>query len=237
MFYCPSFTNTATSWKLNATSRQSVSLEEVLHATPKATLDLCYQYELALKLTKAVLQFHSTPWLVEGWQIQDLAFFDHKGKHSEVDLTTLHLTSQLSDRKPNAPSSITAMEGVQSTSMTTLFPFQDLALDRGVHNLTLFHLGVALLQIGCWKTVEELRPQYVHHDTYQQPDPYDISTVRRVSGAGLLLPLGPKYERMVQKCLDCNFGSGKDLKEEALQSAITSQVVSELEAMIEVLKL
>ena len=49
--------------------------------------------------------------------------------------------------------------------------------------------------------------------------------------------LGPRYQRIVQKCLQCNFGFGNDLETTNLQSAVYRGVVSELETMIDSLSI
>jgi hypothetical protein len=228
LFYCPSPRSTLTNLEGSDSSRRFLSLEDVMRQTPSDTLDLADQLKLAIKLTKGVLQFHSTPWLEEGWRIQDLAFFEHRNQLSEVDFDTLHLTSELSNRNPKETPPLTVMEGVESTSLASLIPFEDPAIDLGINNLTLFNLGAALLQIGCWKNLDELR---------QQKDLHEVHTIRRASNGRLLLGLGGKYRNIVQKCLRCNFGFGSDLKEETLLSAINSQVISPLEGMIDALTL
>lgn len=44
--------------------------------------------------------------------------------------------------------------------------------------------------------------------------------------------LGLKYMSMAQKCIDCDFACGSDLKDADLQSAVYTEVVCVLEGMI-----
>lgn len=111
------------------------------------------------------------------------------------------------------------MEGVESVTQT--YSEEDL---YGVNNMTLFSLGVALLELAHWKSIERLgSPQ----------DPNAILTARRVSARST--PLGPKYKEIVRKCVQCNFGFGTDLNKKELQAAVYGDVVYPLEKMIETL--
>jgi len=112
LFYCPKPGEALISRTVDASPRRFLTLNEVFRLTDNATLDPALKVQLALNLTKAVLRFHQTPWLREGWQIQDFAFFDHKTKLSDMQFNTLHLTSQLTDYRVQPASLTSAMEDV-----------------------------------------------------------------------------------------------------------------------------
>ena len=60
-------------------------------------------------------------------------------------------------------------------------------------------------------------------------------TARRL--AAYQTPLGPKYQKIARKCLQCTFRSGTDLTKEELQSEVYDDVVCQLERMIESLSI
>ena len=96
----------------------------------------------------------------------------------------------------------------------------------GINNITLFFLGVALLEVAHWKPLESLsNPQ----------DPNAILTARRL--ASKPSPLGKRYQEVVRKCLQCNFGFGTDLSKKELQTAVYGDVVCPLEEMLKALSI
>lgn len=92
--------------------------------------------------------------------------------------------------------------------------FEEAKLIHRIYNATAYNLGVALLSIGRWAKV----------------DPNDVLNVRLI--ASQPCPLGPKYQEMTQKVLECDFGCGKDLSKTPLQHAIYEGIMLELESMI-----
>ncbi|KAF2176640.1 hypothetical protein K469DRAFT_606524 [Zopfia rhizophila CBS 207.26] len=209
------------------TTGDLVSIEEALNMFDKEELDPVDQLTLAIKLTRTVLQFHSTAWLKECWSLADLALFGDRSQLSEDTLRKLHLTSQMPDSASIEPCD-TAMEGVEAMQTPVALTPEQAELNHGIRNLAIFNLGKALLQIGCW------RPLHILHQMKlrQQHDPHYIKTARFVASGRLLPGLGPKYRDIVQKCLYNDFGFGHDLNKEELQTAINNQVISELESMI-----
>ncbi|KAK4981987.1 hypothetical protein LTR66_009556, partial [Elasticomyces elasticus] len=93
-------------------------------------------------------------------------------------------------------------------------------------NLALCNLGLTFLEIGYRKPVRELRALR---------DPHKIISGRKLLN-GLHTSLGPRYQEVMRKCLQCDFGAGSDLSKETLQNAVYSEVVCPLEDMIEGLK-
>jgi hypothetical protein len=94
----------------------------------------------------------------------------------------------------------------------------------GIYNSTLFCLGMALLEIGHWKTITELRSADF--------DANEIDTVRRLSKG--TAGLGTWYDDVVKKCTQCGFGS--DLSQVEVQRAVYSDVVCPLEGLIQMLE-
>ncbi|KAH0841626.1 hypothetical protein FOPE_06733 [Fonsecaea pedrosoi] len=228
LFYSPKPEEALISQTTAAPSRRFLTLNEVFRLTDNATLDPRYKVQLALNLTKAVLCFHQTPWLREGWQIHDFAFFDHRTKLSDIQFNTLHLTSQLTECRAQPPSLSSAMEGVQTQFQLSFPPTPHLVFDRGVDNLTLFNLGVALLQIVCWKPLGELG---------QGQNLDDIHLARKISLSDQASVLGPKFKDIVRKCLRCEFGSGTNLEDENLKGAVAAHVIPTLESMMKAMSI
>jgi hypothetical protein len=97
-------------------------------------------------------------------------------------------------------------------------------LQYGINNIMLFSLGIALLEIGYHKPLESM---------IGSDDP--IVAARKLATSDH--PLGLRYQRMVQQCLQCNFGRGTELRKPELQSAVYGEVVCQLEDMVRALSL
>lgn len=70
------------------------TLENIFKLPVERTISVGQQVGLALKLVKAVLRFHSTPWLQPLWRLQDLAYFPTDDEGLSASLQTLHITDQ-----------------------------------------------------------------------------------------------------------------------------------------------
>lgn len=185
-------------------------MDEVLGQSVHNRLDVVNQLRLAHCLVSTVLKFYSTPWLNEMWSVGDLAFF-RQGDDLTKSLQTLHLGAELIHSVPDSEDF--PME-VESPANLAHLSIEDARYKHGVGNATLFSLGAALLSIGRWERV----------------DHNDIEGIRRLASQGSYL--GPVYQELTQKVLDCDFGYGKDLKKPRLQEAIYEMVILELESMI-----
>ncbi|KEY65506.1 hypothetical protein S7711_09296 [Stachybotrys chartarum IBT 7711] len=187
---------------------QPSSLDKIFRLPVERSISVPAQVRLALRLVKGVLQFHSTPWLQPYWRLQDLSYFQtDEGLAASLD--TLHISTELS-KKQKQQQQDTAMVGEVNDTITA-------QLSCGIRNLTMHSLGVALLQIGQWDPINS----------------DDVVEVRRVADlAERDSRLGPRYQKITQQCLDCDFGFGKDLCQPELQSAIYKDVVCELESLI-----
>jgi hypothetical protein len=172
------------------------------------------QLRLAHKTALAILQYNDTPWLSERWRLGQMSYFGSHKTFDETALRTLHLSSQIST--PNQPSTA-AMDGVESTTGVSD------EIRYGINNLPLFFLGVALLEIAHWQPLEE---KMISRDCSDQ-----VYAARRLASGRA--PLGPEYQKIAQKCLQCNFGFGTKLNSKGLQAAVYNDVVCELEGMME----
>jgi hypothetical protein len=203
---------------LKSTDTTVTSILDLMGQSVDDTLTIDNQLRLAHKTALAILQFNSTPWLAQRWRFKDLSYFGSRGMFDEEALKTLHFSSQISSVK--VPDTA-AMEGVEE--VMEAFSEEEYF---GINNTPLFFLGVALLEVAHWKPLESLgNPQ----------DPNAILTARRL--ASKPSPLGPRYDELVRKCLQCNFGFGTDLSKKELQTAVYGDVVCPLEKMMEALSL
>ncbi|KAF7571137.1 hypothetical protein PtrM4_111390 [Pyrenophora tritici-repentis] len=188
------------------------SVFDIMQQEADDALDLQDQLKLAHKAAIAILQYNDTPWLQERWRLNQLGYFGSGTNFDETSLKTLHLSSQIST--PHQPTVMDDIEAINQVSDEIRY---------GINNLPLFFLGVALLEIAHWKPLEE---KMIARDCNDQ-----VYAARRLASGRA--PLGPEYQKIAQKCLQCNFGFGTKLKSKRLQAAVYNDVVCELEGMIE----
>jgi hypothetical protein len=202
-------------------SSYNMSLHDFLLAEQEETVTNVHQFKLALKLALAVLQYHSTPWLRGEWRLSQLMLTTDPSRLP--DHFTLYLNSSLIPTPPTPPTTPEAsihneVQMIEAPKKGRLSEAQR----RGINNTTLFCLGLALLEISHWKQLSSLIEDY---------DTDEIDTARRLSNSNSVL--GRRYDEIVRKCLQCNFGFGTDLGRTELQSAVYSDVVCPLEELIE----
>ncbi|KAK6207397.1 hypothetical protein LQW54_007226 [Pestalotiopsis sp. IQ-011] len=177
------------------------------------------QLKLARSLVAAVLKFHSTPWLAQYLTLRDISLFQSSKDLSKC-LPTLHLdTSFVDSRFDEAMAGAReAGTGQEETMNTMARVTEDAKLDYGIRNMTLWCLGVILLQIGHWSRLAEPdNVRAVHRLSYQVPD------------------IGPRYQQLARRCLECDFGYGEDLTRPRLQQAVYEKAYCELVSMIDIM--
>lgn len=192
------------------------SIFDIMRREADDALGVEDQLKLAHKTALTLLQFNNTPWLPDRWRLRDLSYFGSEGTLDDAALKTLHLSSQIS-----AP----AVSPIPSNTMDGVEQAIDAVSDQvryGVNNTTLFFLGVALLEIAHWKPIEE---QMIVRDLNNE-----VFAARRLAASRA--PLGPQYQKIAEKCLQCNFGFGTKLSNKSLQAAVYNDVVCEIEGMI-----
>ncbi|KAF2998007.1 hypothetical protein E8E13_007355 [Curvularia kusanoi] len=197
------------------------SIFDVMRYDAEDALDIVDQIKLAHRASKAILQYNNTPWLDSRWRLRDLKYFGLKDLLDEDALKTLHVSSQLSSPKDNSTTRC-HMEDVQETQDSVSYEVR-----YGINNMSLFFLGVALLEIAHWKPIED---QMTPKDLNDQ-----VFAARRI--ASQPSHMGPVYHRIARKCLQGNFGAEPDLGQKSLQTAVYNDVVCELESMIKKLEI
>ncbi|EEU38825.1 uncharacterized protein NECHADRAFT_23646, partial [Fusarium vanettenii 77-13-4] len=200
-------------------SEEVMRMDDILAKPVDKRLTIVHQLRLALQIASAVLKFSSTPWLREYWSVRDLYLF-HGSQADELSasIQTMHFkVDVINSQSLNYESFMDVDMSLPNNPMSALI---DQATRKyGIRNMTLYSLGVVLLAIGQWAPV----------------DLNDVEEVRRLAAEPCRL--GPRYQELTQKVLDCDFGYGKDLKKPRLQEAVYENVLLELETMIERLDL
>ncbi|GAP85045.1 hypothetical protein SAMD00023353_3900910 [Rosellinia necatrix] len=193
----------------SAPKRAAIPLTNILNSSLDADLTVTQQLRLVLQIAKGHLQLHWTPWWQQYWSLWDLSYFkDPSATELSTCLKTMHIGTRLD-------------LGTKEYEMTTAEQppsGEVLQLTYGIRNLSLYCLGVALLQIGRWS----------------QLDASDVFTIRKL--ASVNGRLGPRYQELTQKCIDCDFGHGSDLGSPPLQRAFYKSVICELESLVAALE-
>jgi hypothetical protein len=123
-------------------------------------------------------------------------------------LKTLHLSAEINSQKEftdDINGRLTPAEPREADEAQLLY---------GIRSLALYSLGVALLQIDRWSTMNA----------------DDVVAIRR--RARQTSRLGPRFQEIVQKCVDCDFGQVDDLENPTLKNAIYNSVICEIEDLI-----
>jgi hypothetical protein len=206
------------------TTSEITALEDIIKDPLTKRLQLLHQYQLALKISRSVLQFHNTPWLPQVWKMGDLSILG--SSISDQSLATLHLstrferstTTAIPDQN-NVTSSLNATSEASTQTPSSANPW--CKLSPAVYNETLFCLGIVLLEISHLEVFETLRQREID----------EVQAAHRIVRGSP--PLGPRYRKIVERCLRCDFGVGsEDLESEELQRAVWSKVVYPLEALV-----
>ncbi|KAH7092466.1 hypothetical protein FB567DRAFT_588743 [Paraphoma chrysanthemicola] len=199
------------------------TLKDIIGQPSTSRLQLLHQYQLALRMARSVLQFHNTAWLPSVWKIEDLSVVG--SNITDQSLSTLHLSTSF-ERATSTSAGGQALGGATktatgATAATTPVDACCQRLSPAVYNESLFCLGIVLLEIAHCRTFEDMR----------QGDPDEFYAAHRIVRGPP--PLGPKYRKIVERCLRCDFGAGsEDLEDAELQRAVWSKVVYPLEALV-----
>lgn len=170
---------------------------------------------LAKQLASAVLQFHSTPLMNQSWRSEDVIFFITSETSSvpRQFLTSPHLNVRVGGNKH------------ENADLAT----SDSMEDHFIRNPYLYSLAVCLIELAYRAPLSRLQSKEDLRNG-QSNRLAEFMTAARVSKT-MSTELGVSYKQMVRKCLDCDFGQGKDLDDPALQAAFYRDVVCELERL------
>ncbi|ETS87071.1 hypothetical protein PFICI_00899 [Pestalotiopsis fici W106-1] len=196
-----------------------VSIQQLLDSySAERCVRMVDQLKLALSLVAAVLKFHSTPWLAQYVTLRNVSLF-HTSQDFEEWLPTLHFDTTFVDNRPQTLTEEQEAVGKASQGNTTdtmARVIENAKFDHGIRNMTLWCLGVILLQVGHWSRIAE---------------PDDVRAVRQLSWEPT--DFGEDYEELTRRVLECDFGFGGDLSQVKLQRAVYERVYLELASMID----
>ncbi|KAA6409068.1 MAG: hypothetical protein FRX48_07412 [Lasallia pustulata] len=196
-------------------SCSTFSLDEALSRTEHSheTITIKEKLRLAKTLAVAVLEYHSTPWLNESWGSGDIFFYSVKDPEEHGLLGIPFLKTLLVEDSREAD-----LYKGRSEKKKSVF---------GGPNTCLYSLGIVLLELGFDAPLRSLR-----RDVDLERGQVDQSTNYRTADRLKYLvskKLGGRYGAVVRKCLDCDFGSGYEFEDAALQDAVFCHVVEELD--------
>lgn len=192
-----------------------LSLQAIIATSNVNLVSPIDKLKLARTIALATIEFHSTPWLSDVWQIHELSMYVDDIEDLSRSMWSLHLGREFPQ---NCGKQLESMEGVSSAAANYLTPesMDDEEIRCNIKSRPLYSLGVALLQIDQWTSL----------------DVSDVVKVRRTAERPSLI--STRYKDLTEKCLECDFGRkcGKDLSKVSLQQAVYKNVVGELDDLI-----
>lgn len=146
---------------------------------------------LALRMSYAVLQFYSTPWIEASWTWRD--FFIDEQNGSQLFVTGKFYSSRSRDSTPTCTKS-------------PMLSFLDIAEEP-----ILIKLGFALIELAIGKRLADMRledqPQSLDSDML------DYSTAKELIASGRIMREESRgYEEVVKACLSHQFSCNSQLK-------------------------
>ena len=185
------------------TSARIVSLAELLSLPEPPMIE---RLKLAVRLASSVLQFHTSGWLQERWDKKDIYLVQRGSSQSclETPVVLHSFTPELSP--PNTP------------TKPSIFPC----------NLSLFSLGIVLIELWFWKSVESFQAGEVQAD----PD-----TARYMTAFQLITTMnenaGMQYGSSVRRCI-CGLDHPENrLEDNGFKSEVYLKVLQPLEKHLE----
>ncbi|KAI9155559.1 hypothetical protein HJFPF1_08143 [Paramyrothecium foliicola] len=194
-------------------------------------LPLPVALQIAGSLAASVLQFHSTPWLPETWKSEDVCFFSAGSLSIENEIQLSHPYFQVQFHKS---SSNNASQHSEASDKTLADGKQGILV--GVRNELLFRLGIVLLEVGFSRSWDSLRKEILASNTLHASRRTDYHIAQKLCVI-LQNQLGPRYSRIIRKCISCDFGLNEpqdDLEaSEELQAVFLIDVIVELQRLKE----
>ena len=183
-------------------------IEEIFNTHVDYNIRQPQQFWLANMVVRSALRYYNTPWWPESWTLDNLSFYDQGTEELVDSLRTLHITAQLSSNSDG---------DFKKKDRLEIIPWEmRKAMNKcGIRNLTLWCIGVALLQIGLWRPI-----RWDDHEKVRE-------------SIGELETFSKQYHEITDKLINCDFGEGSKLQNPKLQNAIYQNVVCELDEIME----
>ena len=198
--------------------RQATSLGDLISSVTEqksnGSIPLFERVHLAKVLAIAVLQYHATPWLATSWRSENIYLIASENSSSSQtvhDLSSPHLNVRIKDSDEQLPR-------VSAPSPHEL-----------ARNALLFSLAVLFLEIAHSARLETMyRPLDLING---EENPYTRFFAARRLAKSDYSNLGPRYHKIVERLLECDFASGDDLGNRQLQAAVHNEVICPLEQL------
>ncbi|KAK5659987.1 hypothetical protein OQA88_13453 [Cercophora sp. LCS_1] len=193
----------------------------VCHSGAVFSVGKADKMRFAACLADLVLTHHSTPWLDEtagSFCSSNVSFWSPS---TPSERSGLRMGTPFLCYAPGSGSTDTTAAELRS-------------LDPRAKNLTLFALGILLLELEFGSPIESIIKQAQDPVYFPNKAPGladGILTIRRLAGR----EMGTTYGRIVRMCLDCDFGLGLreySLRDVMLQKRYYLQVISEFENLL-----
>lgn len=198
--------------------RQATSLGDLISSVAeqknKGSIPLFERVRLAKILAIAVLQYHATPWLATSWRSENIYLIASENSSSSQpvhDLSSPHINVRIKDSNEQ-------LQRVSASSPHEL-----------ARNASLFSLAVVLLEIGHSARLETMYRPLDHMNDKENPYT-QFFTARRLAKSEYS-DLGPRYHKIVERLLECDFACGDDLGSRQLQAAVHNEVIRPLEQL------
>ncbi|KAF2661222.1 hypothetical protein K491DRAFT_619878 [Lophiostoma macrostomum CBS 122681] len=204
----------------SADIQDSITVAELLNQQPpwnSQNIKRPQRLEIALVMSRVVLQLHSCPWLKDNWTKDDIYFFrDRQGK---LYLDSMALTSKFYPAKLSA--------SLEPLASTTSHP------SRKRTKTSLLSLGVLILEMWFNKSIESCN----FRDRFLGPDGEEteftkFNTAQKWQEKALEEG-GIDLDSLTYRCVYGDFGAAKqDLNDEELRKAVYQEVVHPLERIL-----
>lgn len=162
------------------------------------------RFEIAKKIGRALLRWHTSEWLHQGIASHNIIFF-HDPKTSKIDFLRPYLCGFEFSRKANE---ISSTRTVADFSLDVYRHPNRQGLPQLSHRIEhdLYSFGVILLDIGLWQSVESF---FKVEESKPLPPPVDIREKILKNVHRLHFYMGPEYTKAVGKCIKEEWGTGK----------------------------
>ena len=203
-----------------------IAEDSIVRSVPRSNL-----LGLATILSMTVLQLNSTPWLPENWRSDDIHFHGLRDSEQDISLGKPYLNLDfVRSSHGHDPKEALLSDSFhrQNSAPRPTYRDQDVAAGYA-RNEALFRLGIVLIELGYARPWAQLRQSI--SKSLPEPRNNDYHVAEKLASL-LVNTMGPKYSRIVRKCIGCDFGLGESsLSSEELQKLFLSDVVVALQKM------
>lgn len=168
--------------------------------------DLGDRFALALSLCYAVLQWHASGWLHKGINTENIVFLNNRSDSPAISAPKL-LGFASSRPDELSEESLMTLPDVGTVDWFRHPDYQIPTAHKFCRSYDYYSLGVVLLAIGWWDTVDNLAKKFVqrHPSDSRNPQRWAEFLVKRVE-TSLGSTCGHIYRSVVLRCLRGDFG-------------------------------